>query len=101
NKVVPDAVRDLLSRNQLSQDDIGCFVFHQASQVALDGINRILRIPPERLVIDLTTTGNLVAASVPTALRRAELAGRLKTGEYAVLCGFGVGLSWATALIRT
>ncbi len=100
NSVIPPAVRDILQRNQLSQDDIGCFVFHQASRVAVDGINRILKIPPDRLVFDMATTGNLVAASIPVALKRAQDAGRLLAGKHAVLCGFGVGLSWATALVR-
>jgi 3-oxoacyl-[acyl-carrier-protein] synthase-3 len=101
NSVVPEAVRALLRRNDVSQDAISLFVFHQASRVALEGIARILKIQPERLVFDMASTGNLVAASIPTALRRAQEAGRLLPGELAVLCGFGVGLSWATALVRT
>lgn len=101
NSVVPSAVRDILQRNQLQQDDISCFVFHQASRIAIDGINRILKIPPERVVYDMATVGNLVAASIPVALKRAQDAGRLPPGKRAVLCGFGVGLSWATALVRS
>jgi 3-oxoacyl-[acyl-carrier-protein] synthase-3 len=100
NSVIPPAVRDILQRNQLLQDDISCFVFHQASRVAIDGINRILKIPAERVVYDMASMGNLVSASIPVALKRAQDAGRLPPGEHVVLCGFGVGLSWATALVR-
>jgi len=101
NSVIPQAVRDILERNRVSLDDVGCFVFHQASRVAVEGINRVLKIPPERLVFDMATTGNLVAASIPVSLRRAQDQGRVPPGKHVVLCGFGVGLSWATALARS
>lgn len=48
----------------------------------------------------MKTIGNLVSASIPVALRRAKEAGRISPGSYVVLCGFGVGLSWATALVK-
>jgi 3-oxoacyl-[acyl-carrier-protein] synthase-3 len=100
NNAIPQAILDLLSRNGLSTNDVGCFVFHQASRVALDGIARTLKIPAECLVSDMKTIGNLVSASIPVALRRAQDAGRIIPGRYVVLCGFGVGLSWATALVK-
>ena len=100
NNAIPQAVLDILGRNGMSTSDVDCFVFHQASRVALDGIARTLKIPAERLVLDMKTIGNLVSASIPVALRRAKEAGRISPGSYVVLCGFGVGLSWATALVK-
>lgn len=98
--VVPKAVKDILTRNQLSIEDISLFVFHQASQLALAGLQRSLAIPAEKMLIDLGDTGNLVSASVPVALARVMANRRLLPGQLAVLCGFGVGLSWGTALVR-
>jgi 3-oxoacyl-[acyl-carrier-protein] synthase-3 len=98
--VVPKAVRAILSRNQLSMDDVSMFVFHQASQLALDGLQKTLAIPDEKMVIDLQDTGNLVSASIPVALFRVLKDRRLQPGQLVLLCGFGVGLSWATALVR-
>jgi 3-oxoacyl-[acyl-carrier-protein] synthase-3 len=100
NNAVPQAVLDILDRNSLSMNDVGCFVFHQASRVAVDGIARTLKIPPDRLIFDMETTGNLVSASIPVALRRAGDANLIAPGSYVILCGFGVGLSWATALVK-
>lgn len=100
NSAIPKAIDELLSRNELSRDEIDCFVLHQASQVALDGIRHAMRLSPERVILDIAEVGNLVSASIPVALARALSAGRLKRGSLIVLCGFGVGLSWATALIR-
>jgi 3-oxoacyl-[acyl-carrier-protein] synthase III len=100
NTVVPQAVADILRRNNLSPADVDCYVFHQASLVALQGVARGLNIPFDRVVVNLAKIGNLVSASVPIALRHARDEGRLKSGQTAILCGFGVGLSWATALIK-
>ncbi|MDB5582198.1 MAG: 3-oxoacyl-(Acyl-carrier-protein) synthase [Bradyrhizobium sp.] len=98
--VVPQAVKLMLESHGLSKDDISCYVFHQASQVALEGVGRGLGISKDRMIFNLAKIGNLVSASVPVALEAAINEGRLKPDQKAVLCGFGVGLSWATALVR-
>ena len=100
NSTVPCAVRSALAENGLSLHDVDLFVFHQASQLALDSLTNALQIPPERMVVDLADTGNLVSASIPVALKRALESGRAHSGQLALLCGFGVGLSWGTALFE-
>ena len=100
NATVPAAVRDILGANQLTLDDIDLFIFHQASQVALDSIGNALQLPRDRMVYDLAETGNLVSASIPAALSRALESGRAKPGQRILLCGFGVGLSWGAAILE-
>src|SRR5581483_2418543 len=99
NATVPCAVKETLARNEISLDDIDIFVFHQASQLALESLSAALQIPAAKMVYDLAETGNLVSASIPVALSRALESGRAKAGQLALLCGFGVGLSWGTALV--
>jgi 3-oxoacyl-[acyl-carrier-protein] synthase-3 len=48
----------------------------------------------------LDRTGNTSAASVPLALADAADAGRLDDGDIVLLCGFGAGMTWATAVVR-
>jgi 3-oxoacyl-[acyl-carrier-protein] synthase-3 len=98
--VVPKAVRELLARHTLTIEDISLFVFHQASRLALDGLQRSLAISGDRMIVDIEHTGNLVSASIPVTLARALEAGRLLPGQWVVLSGFGVGLSWGTVLVR-
>lgn len=100
NSVIPKAVTETLARNGMTNDDVECFVFHQASLVALQGIARGMGIPFERVIVDLENIGNLVSASVPIALRDAIDGDRLRPSGRGVLCGFGVGLSWATAIVK-
>ncbi len=99
NSVVPPAVRGLLARNRMRLEDVDLFVFHQASQIALDSLRKALAIPEEKMVYDLAETGNLVSASIPVALERALASGRAREGSRALLCGFGVGMSWGVALV--
>lgn len=99
-QTVPREVRTILETNDLTLDDIDHFIFHQASRLALDGIVRQLGLPAEKVVISLESVGNLVSASIPHALQQAMADGTAKPGELAVLCGFGVGLSWGTAIVR-
>ncbi len=99
NATVPCAVTDVLVRNGLSIADVDLFVFHQASQMALDSLRTALNIPMQKMVYDLAEVGNLVSASIPVALSRAFDRTQAKPGQLALLCGFGVGLSWGTALV--
>jgi len=99
NATVPCSVKEILAANQLSLADVDLFVFHQASQIVLDSLRGALAIPQEKMVYDLAEVGNLVSASIPVALQHAFERGQAKHGQLALLCGFGVGLSWATALV--
>jgi 3-oxoacyl-[acyl-carrier-protein] synthase-3 len=100
NSVVPPAVKESLTRNELRMEDIDLFIFHQASQIALDSLCTALAIPLEKMVYDLADTGNLVSASIPVALQRALSSGRAHRGQRMLLCGFGVGLSWGVAVVE-
>lgn len=100
NATVACSVKEILARNGLAISDIDLFVFHQASQLALDSLRKALDIPEHKMVRDLAEIGNLVSASIPVALSRALLRGQANRGQLALLCGFGVGLSWGTALVN-
>ena len=45
-------------------------------------------------------TGNLVSASIPVALSKANSDGDFEKGDIIMLVGFGVGLSWGLTLAR-
>ena len=100
NSVIPGEVNSILKKNCLRRDDIDFFVFHQASAAALDSLQKILRIPEEKMVREMKDVGNLVAASIPVALKRAIEHGKISGNKTIVLCGFGVGLTWGTAIVH-
>ena len=97
---VPKEVNKVLEQAGLGLGDVDHFIFHQASQMALDGIAKALKLDTSKMIVNMSDTGNLVSASIPVAFARAIDEGRIKRGDTIMLCGFGVGLSWGTALIE-
>jgi 3-oxoacyl-[acyl-carrier-protein] synthase-3 len=96
NSAAPRQIRSHLEKNRLSLDDIDLFVFHQASQMTLDSLIKALGIDRRNVYFKLHDVGNLVSASIPVCLAAALQEGRVQKGQRVLLCGFGVGLSYAT-----
>lgn len=97
---IPQLVRRLLHKSRLTLDDVDLVVFHQASKMALVFLFKALHIPIDKQFINIAEVGNTVSASIPIALRDAELQGRLRPGMLVLLVGFGVGLSWGGCIVR-
>lgn len=97
---VPRQIRSLLDRNGLKVGDIDLFVFHQASALVLDSLTRLLHLSAEQVYRNLSHVGNTVSASIPIALKDASDQGLVRAGSRVLVSGFGVGLSWATALLE-
>lgn len=100
SKNVSQQIETLLERNQLEVNDIDLFVFHQASKLTLDSLIKSLKIDQEKVFLNLEDVGNTVSASIPIALKDAELTGKLKKGDLVLISGFGVGLSWGSIIMR-
>lgn len=100
NSKVPHQIKQILARNNLTIEDIDLFIFHQASKLALDKLMNLLKIGPEKTYQNICTVGNTVSASIPIALKEAINAGKVLSGDKVLLSGFGVGLSWGTAIIE-
>lgn len=98
-KTVPDVVRTLLKRNELSVTDIDMFVFHQASELIVTSAAKRLGIQSHQLHFKLHDVGNSGGSTVAVALTDACLSGRIKPGMRVVLVAFGVGLSWGASLL--
>ncbi len=100
NSRVPKQVKATLERNQLTTSDVDVYVFHQASKLAIDSLARLLALPEQKVFTNIREIGNTVAASIPIAMTDAIRAGKIQKGQRVLVCGFGVGLSWATALVE-
>ena len=99
-RVMEKATLDLLARNHLSVEDIACIIPHQANIRIIEMLSARLQIPMSRFFINLDRYGNTSAASVPMALHEALDEGLARPGEYAVMVGFGAGLTWGASLVR-
>lgn len=68
---------------------------HQANGRIIEAVARRMKLPLEKFYLNLETTGNTSAASIPLALDEAVRKGELTDGMKIVLCGFGAGLTYA------
>jgi 3-oxoacyl-[acyl-carrier-protein] synthase-3 len=100
SKNVSEQINALLVRNHLGVNDIDLYVLHQASKLTLDSLVKSLNLSKDKVFLNLQDVGNTVSASIPIALKDAELSGKLKKGDLILLSGFGVGLSWGSIIMR-
>ena len=99
--VEPKAVRDLVEYAGLDLDAVDYFVFHQANRYILSNIAKRLKIDPAKVPMQTVERyGNQSSASIPSAMC-GELQEVLCGGDTqrVLLSGFGVGLSWASAIV--
>lgn len=100
NDKIPDHVREFLKSFNFTISDIDLFVFHQASLIVLETLARSLDIDMEIVFQNLGSVGNTVSASIPIAMNDALKQGKIQPGHKVLICGFGAGLSWGSALLQ-
>jgi len=87
----------------LSLSDIDVLVPHQANLRIVEAIAKRLRARGARedMVVadDIVHSGNTSSASIPLALDHMTAAGRVRSGDVALLVGFGAGLSYAGQVV--
>ena len=97
---VPKSVIKLLEDAGENPDSIDWVIPHQANKRIIEIVSRKVKIPLEKFYINMADYGNTSSASIPIALNEAVEKGLIKKGHKVVLCGFGAGLTWGSALIH-
>jgi 3-oxoacyl-[acyl-carrier-protein] synthase-3 len=95
-----EAAEYILERNGLSGDDVALLIPHQANSRIIEATAKRVKIPPERVFVNIQKYGNTSAASIPIALAEAKQEGRLRPGDLVLLVAFGAGFTWGSALLR-
>jgi 3-oxoacyl-[acyl-carrier-protein] synthase-3 len=90
----------LLERNNLTSEDVDCFIPHQANQRIIAATAERLAMPLEKVVINIGEYGNTTAGTIPLAMHTALETGRLKKGDTVLLASFGGGYTVASTLLR-
>ncbi len=98
NDRVIKQLRALLAKNGLSAEDIDQFFCHQASGMALNSLQKKLKLNSENMFSNLSTVGNTVSASMPILIKDYFSKKSLPKGSRILLSGFGVGYSWGSML---
>jgi 3-oxoacyl-(acyl-carrier-protein) synthase III len=96
-----ETLQQAMARAGVTPDDIDVFAPHQANLRIVESMTKKLGLP-ERTVIarDIVVSGNTSAASVPLALTALLESGEAKSGDLALVLGYGAGLTFAGQVLR-
>jgi 3-oxoacyl-[acyl-carrier-protein] synthase-3 len=98
--MVPKSIGNCLKKGNLSLASIDYFVFHQANNYMLKALSRNMKLPDEKVILDIKDYGNTVSSTIPIALSNMYKNNLLRKGDIVLMCGFGVGLSWSTCIYK-
>jgi len=95
--IIPAHVEKLLVKAGYEKGEMDAYIFHQGSQYILDTLTKRLGLNPDQVRKDIKNIGNTVSSSIPILLQK-----ELNNHEIQkfMLCGFGVGLSWAGCICQ-
>ena len=99
-RVIGKSLRQVIADAGLTPEDIDLIIPHQANERIIEYAAKQMKLPPERVFMNLQKYGNTSAASIPIALVEAIEEGRAKVGNTLAFVSFGAGLTWASAVVK-
>ena len=106
-EIFKNAVRAMASRcdealksSGVTKEQIDWFVPHQANTRIIDSVGQYLGIPSEKVITNLSRTGNTSSASIPLAFDEAVRDGRVKRGQTVLFGAFGGGLTSGAVVFK-
>lgn len=97
---IPEIVLTITERNQMTPNDVSHYLLHQANIRIIQSAAKRLQLSEERFPLNLSSCGNTSAASIPILLDECNRSGQFQIGDTILLCGFGGGLTWGSALLK-
>ena len=98
-KAMVEAGETVLRDAKLKTSDVDFVIPHQANLRIIEGVRTRLRLPPEKVIVNIDHVGNTSTASIPIALCEARDKGLIKRGDTLLLVAFGGGLTWGAVLL--
>ena len=93
---VPKQIEACLRLNEITLDDIDSICLHQGSAAIVDAIAKKFPSHAHKFEKEIFTTGNTVSSSIPLLLEDRLSDPSIRN---ILICGFGVGLSWASNVL--
>lgn len=99
-KALPFATKEAAKKGNVDLSTIDILFPHQANLRIIEAAAKRLRIPMEKVYLNIHKYGNTSAASIGLAIGDALEEGRLKKGDLIALTGFGAGLTYGSLIMR-
>ena len=97
---VPEAVKNLLSREKVPCEDIRYYLLHQANERIIRSAARRIGEDVSKFPMNMDEYGNTSSASRLILLDEVKKSGKLQRGDKLILAGFGGGLTYGASLIE-
>ena len=97
---VANALKKFMSDNNISEDMVDFYAFHQAQQMIVDGVSREAGVSEDKVMYSCGEFGNTSSASVPLTLCKEKENKNLENEAKVILCGYGIGLTWAMLYVN-
>ena len=96
---IPKDVKRILNYSNKEKETFDYFIFHQANKFMNSYLAKKLKLPKEKVPFTINKYGNTSSVSIPLTIV-SELRGKTDGEKEVFLSGFGVGLSWANAVLK-
>lgn len=93
-----DVCEKVMKKNNLTGEDIDWLVPHQANKRIIDATSSRLKLPEEKIMINIHKYGNTTSATLPLCL--ADYEKQLKKGDNLILASFGGGFTWGAVYLK-
>lgn len=84
----------------ITTDDLALIIPHQANLRIIESLRAYLKLPKEKVYVNIDRYGNTSSASIAIALDEAWEQGLIKRGDIIGFAAFGGGLTWGSAIIQ-
>jgi len=98
-KAITETVSEIFAKEGITANDVAYIVPHQANARIVQAAGKRLKIPEEKLYLNIEEYANTSAASIPIALDELNRNGKIARGDMVIAMGFGGGLTYAASLI--
>ncbi|MDP1832328.1 MAG: beta-ketoacyl-ACP synthase III [Geothrix sp.] len=99
--LMPQSVREVCAASGLAVEDLDLVLVHQANLRIIEGVQKALGLPPEKVPHNIERYGNTTAATLPILFHECRQQGLVRPGMNLVFTALGSGLHWGAALYRT
>lgn len=94
------SAKQSLAKAHLEEKDLRWLIPHQANMRIIEALSERFDIPKDRVVITLDKLGNTSSSTIPIALDQVISTGKIASGDLILLCAFGGGLTWGSAILE-
>lgn len=99
-RALADVSQEALKFNGLKSEDIDIMIPHQANTRIVEAAAKLINFPMEKIFLNIDKYGNTSSATIPIAMDEVQREGKVKAGDLMLLCSFGTGVTWGSAVIR-